>query len=572
MSRNEQENAEFVTGAWEISSYIPFVSNYSLARKYRPQGFDDVIAQEHITRTLRNALLQERLGAAYLFCGVRGTGKTTCARILAKAVNCEKGPTDTPCGLCPSCIEITNGQGMDVLEIDAASNTGVDDVRTLRENVRYLPTRGKRRVFIIDEVHRLSPSAFDALLKTLEEPPIHVLFIFATTEPLKVPDTILSRTQRFDFRRVSVDDLANHLLKIAAAEDLQVQPEAARLLARKGEGSVRDALSLLDHAIAFAGTTVTAVSVGEALGLVDNTLIIRFLSTVAANDSKSSLAIVGTLFKEGVDIEDFLVESVEIIRLLLHSKVNNSMSAELIAHEQSAALLEAVTLGDLVRYAQIMQETKESVDRGIDEHLAMDLLAIRLAELKSTVSLDALLDLLPEQNNRTDSSTSRNSVLADSPSPRVTQSPQSQSPAPVRATATAQPLKATAPVAPPRTENLPEDPWPRLLVAVRKQSPMLSSQLSMAEPRWEGRGLLRLQFPSDQQGAYQWVQRADQSAILTKTIRELFGQGSSWTSDVGEMMPSAPDERSDVQRSPQVQRLLDKVDGDIVSVRRSSQS
>ena len=561
-----------MTGTQSFSSYIRFVSNYSLARKYRPQGFDDVIAQEHITRTLRNALLQERLGAAYLFCGVRGTGKTTCARILAKAVNCEKGPTDTPCGLCASCNEITSGQGMDVLEIDAASNTGVDDVRTLRENVRYLPTRGKRRVFIIDEVHRLSGAAFDALLKTLEEPPSHVLFIFATTEPLKVPDTILSRTQRFDFRRVSVDDLAGHLLKIAAAENLQLQSEAARLIARKGEGSVRDALSLLDHAIAFAGTTITAETVGEALGLVDAALIIRFLRTVVANDSKGSLAIVGTLFKEGVDIEDFLVESVEIIRLLLHSKVNNVVSTELAGHDQAAELFSEVTLGDLVRYAQILQETKESVDRGIDEHLAMDLLAIRLAELKSTVSLDALLDLLPEQNTQNEMVGSRAAVDVDKPVSRASHSAPASSQPPVRSTTTAQPIKSVQPVAAPRMENLPEDPWPRLLVAVRKHSPMLSSQLSMAEPQWEGRGILRLQFPNEQLGAYQWVQRADQSAILTKTIRELFGQGSSWTSEVGESLPSAPDDRTEAQRSPQVLRLLEKVDGEIVSVRKSSQS
>ena len=183
-------------------SYLVF------ARKYRPQQFEDIVGQQHVTRTLVNAITNNRVGSGYLFCGPRGTGKTSTARILARAVNCAAGPTPTPCGKCPACMEITGGNALDVLEIDAASNTGVDDVRTLRENVRYLPTHGRRRIYIIDEVHRLSGAAFDALLKTLEEPPAHVMFIFATTEPLKVPETILSRTQRFDFKRVSVVDLS----------------------------------------------------------------------------------------------------------------------------------------------------------------------------------------------------------------------------------------------------------------------------------------------------------------------------------------------------------------------------
>jgi len=212
------------------------------ARKYRPPTFEDVVAQTHVTRTLQNAIRNNRVGSGYLFCGPRGTGKTTTARLLAKALNCVNGPTPTPCGECPACHDITAGSSLDVLEIDAASNTGVDDMRALRERINLTPAGGKKKIYIIDEVHRLSGAAFDALLKTLEEPPEHVVFIFATTEPIKVPETILSRTQRFDFKRVSTSDLAGHMKNIAGRENIAIEDAALALLARRGDGSVRDSL------------------------------------------------------------------------------------------------------------------------------------------------------------------------------------------------------------------------------------------------------------------------------------------------------------------------------------------
>ncbi len=235
-----------------------------LARKYRPQRFEDLVGQEHVARTLCNAIALQRVHHAFLFTGARGVGKTSAARILAKALCCALGPTATPCGTCEFCREIVGGQSVDVLEIDGASNTGVDDVRTLRESVRYAPAKGKSKVYIIDEVHMLSTSAFNALLKTLEEPPPHVVFIFATTEVHKIPSTIMSRCQRYDFKLVPTARLTDHLSQVLTQEGIAFERDGLRLLARQAAGSVRDGLSLLDQVIAYVGKdTITHQRVAE---------------------------------------------------------------------------------------------------------------------------------------------------------------------------------------------------------------------------------------------------------------------------------------------------------------------
>ncbi len=285
-----------------------------LARKYRPQTFGEMSGQEHVVRTLSNALAHGRLAHAFLFTGPRGVGKTTAARLVAKAVNCEKGPTATPCGTCVACVEITEGRSVDVIEIDAASNNGVDNVRDIVEGVKYRPARDKYKVFVVDEVHMLSTGAFNALLKTLEEPPPHVIFVLATTDVHKVPETIVSRCQRFDFRRLDLRQIVDQLAKVAAAEGMKLSPAALALVARAAEGGMRDALSLLDRVRAACGDEPGDDAVAEALGVVDAAAVARMATALIRRDGAGLLAEVAALYDRGLEMRRAAEELVRFLR------------------------------------------------------------------------------------------------------------------------------------------------------------------------------------------------------------------------------------------------------------------
>ncbi|HSA61150.1 MAG TPA: DNA polymerase III subunit gamma/tau [Nitrospiraceae bacterium] len=291
------------------------------ARKYRPGTFDDVIGQPHVVQTLMNAVSTKRIAHAYLFSGTRGVGKTTVARILAKALNCEQGPTGHPCNTCANCREITQGNSVDVIEIDGASNTSVDDVREIRENVKFTPFRGQYRVYIIDEVHMLSNSAFNALLKTLEEPPAHVVFIFATTEIHKIPATILSRCQHYNFRRIARAEIIERLRHVANQDQLTIEERSFTALARASEGSMRDALSLLDQAIAFGGKTISHADLEVLLGAVPEELVQGIIKAIVTQDSPAALTVLANLLDQGHDLRAFCAEVVEHIRNLLVASV-----------------------------------------------------------------------------------------------------------------------------------------------------------------------------------------------------------------------------------------------------------
>lgn len=291
------------------------------ARKYRPGTFDDVIGQSHVVQTLMNSIATKRIAHAFLFSGTRGVGKTTVARILAKALNCEQGPTGTPCNTCSNCQEITQGTSVDVVEIDGASNTSVDDVREIRENVKFTPFRGQYRVYIIDEVHMLSNSAFNALLKTLEEPPSHVVFIFATTEIHKIPATILSRCQHYNFRRISKAEIVQRLRHVADQDGLTIEDRSLMALARASEGSMRDGLSLLDQIIAFGGNTIRHEDLEALLGAVPQERVRAMVEAVIQQDSAKALQVIAALLDQGHDVRAYCADLVEYVRNMLVAAV-----------------------------------------------------------------------------------------------------------------------------------------------------------------------------------------------------------------------------------------------------------
>ena len=294
------------------------MSYTALYRKYRPSEFEDVKGQEHIVTTLKNQIKADRIGHAYLFCGTRGTGKTTVAKIFAKAVNCEHPVDGSPCGECASCKAIAAGSSMNVIEIDAASNNGVENIRQIREEVSYSPTQGKYKVYIIDEVHMLSIGAFNALLKTLEEPPSYVIFILATTESHKIPITILSRCQKYDFRRISIETISDRLMDLLQQEGVEAEEKAVRYVAKAGDGSMRDALSLLDQCIAFyLGEPLTYDHVLEVLGAVDTEVFSRLLRSILANNVVQAIELLEELIVQGRELGQFVTDFVWYLRNLL---------------------------------------------------------------------------------------------------------------------------------------------------------------------------------------------------------------------------------------------------------------
>ncbi len=334
------------------------------ARKWRPMKFEDVVGQSHVTVTLRNALASGRLAHAYLFSGPRGVGKTTTARLLAKAVNCLHPKDNNPDNECESCVEINEGRSFNVQEIDGASNRSIDDIRNLREAARYAPAKGKYKMYIIDEVHMLTKEAFNALLKTLEEPPPHVLFIFATTEIHKVPATIQSRCQRFDFRRIATGEIVSTLKEIAKAEKLQLDDEALMLIAKKGDGSLRDAQSMFDQVIALCGTVVSHQQILEALNLVDLELFFRVTDLIKAKDPAGGLALVEEIMNRGYDIKEFLSGLSEHFRNILIARTTNStalIEASDVYRKRYAEEAKTFSIADLLRFMRLVTSTESAI-------------------------------------------------------------------------------------------------------------------------------------------------------------------------------------------------------------------
>lgn len=375
-----------------------------LARKWRPQRFDDLVGQEHVSQTLKNAIAADRVHHAFLFTGARGVGKTSAARIFAKALNCQQGPTTEPCGTCPSCTEITASQGIDVFEIDGASNTGVDDIRELRENIRYLPSQSRYKIFIIDEVHMLSINAFNALLKTLEEPPEHAKFIFATTEPHKIPITILSRCQRFDFRKIGLTPLQERLRDIVDQEQVQISAPGLTMIARSGGGSMRDALSTLDQVIAFCGEQVADENLQGLLGLVSRRILLDTLEAIIERDARQVLALVQKVDEHGHSFRQFCRQLVELVRALMILKVAEQ-PGELLDYT-AAELQELRELGapdsleDLQRMLSLLIRSEADLAQSSSPRLTMEMVLVRLASLPAGIDVATLVRKLETLERR----------------------------------------------------------------------------------------------------------------------------------------------------------------------------
>lgn len=442
-----------------------------LARKWRPQRFEDVVGQDHVTTTLRNAIVQGRIAHAFLFSGPRGVGKTTVARLLARALNCEKGPTAEPCGSCGSCTDIAGGNALDVVEIDGASNTGVDNIRDLNEAVRYRPASGRFKIYIIDEVHMLSTAAFNALLKTLEEPPEHVKFIFATTEVNRLPPTVVSRCQRYEFKRIPMPELLARLRQIVTDEKIETTDAALFDLAREADGSMRDAQSLLDQVIVFAGKTIGEAEVRGALGVADRSILHRTTEAILTRDAATCLRAVDELHRYGYEVGQFCRDLVRQLRHLTIAALfgDAAMLTDLPDAEVQETMRQAKLRSgdDLQRLFRVAQAGAEEIRRSMLPTVMLEMTLVKMATMPDAVPVDQLLARLEAMERRlaggsASVGTSRPAPAATSTAgaprppapPRGEVAPSPAPAAPPHAAAPA-PVAAPAPAAPPAREAAP---------------------------------------------------------------------------------------------------------------------
>ena len=473
----------------------------ALYRKYRPQTFDDVVGQENVTQVLKSQLMTGKLSHAYLFTGSRGTGKTTCSKILAKAVNCEHPVDGNPCNQCAACRSIDDGSCTDVLEIDAASNNGVDNVRSLRDDAIYAPATVKKRVYIIDEVHMLSISAFNALLKIIEEPPAHLMFILATTELHKVPATILSRCQRFSFRRISPEDIASRIQYVAYEEGIELDPDAANILARLADGALRDGLSLLDQCASSAGGPLTAERVYQCLGIAGAKKAAELLEAAAHRDTKTALTMLTQQYLEGKDLSALVDELVSLCRDLLVLKIapgsGRAMLSGICTDEEVSRLLPQFTGGELLRLTKLLQQTAAGFQKSANRRIDVELCLVQMCDPSlnlDAVSLNARLTRLEEDLSSGRLRVAAQPLIAEEP----TESSVPDSEPTAQQSAEEAPVSAEEP-----EEELPVGFWADLVTKVKPEVSgpagcyfIRSSDQKMLEPRLHG-GVLELICATD---------------------------------------------------------------------------
>jgi DNA polymerase-3 subunit gamma/tau len=498
-----------------------------IARKYRPQRFRDVVGQEHVTQTLANAITQKRIAHAYLFCGPRGTGKTTIARIFAKCLNCTGGPKVDFADDDPRAQEIADGRALDVLEIDGASNNGVEQVRELRDTCRFAPASGQFKIYIIDEVHMLSAAAFNALLKTLEEPPAHVKFLFATTDPEKVLPTILSRCQRFDLRRIPATLIVGHLQHIAKQEGIQIDEPALHAIARGADGGLRDAESTLDQLISFCGETIAETDVLSMFGLTSRAQILALTGAVIAGDAGTALRELDSLAKQGKDLGRLVSELLNHFRNLLVYRVSNGDLALIEVSEHEAASLQEqaprVPVEGLTRIIEVLADAETRLRDAISKKIVIEVALLNAIEARAAVPIEAVLRQLQQLRSGGNSG-----PAASMPAPAAAPLPQrAATPAPMVMAAAAAPasVSPSAPVPAPARAAAPSADlaslWVSLLEAVGRASPFVRQYLSEAHPVAINGNIFTIGFDPEFAGTLALVDNVKNRTVLQTKLTEL---------------------------------------------------
>ena len=528
------------------------MSHQVIARKFRPQTFAELVGQQHVVRTLENAIRTGRVAHAYIFSGARGVGKTTTARILAKALNCVQGPTPQPCNRCPSCLEIAAGNSLDVLEIDAASNRGIDQVRELREMVRYAPAGGRHKVVILDEAHMLTAEASNALLKTLEEPPENVIFVMATTEPEKLVDTIRSRAQHFHFRALSFAEIVRALEAIAQQEGFAAEAGALAVIARAADGSLRDALSLLEQSLAYCGDRVTEAQVRELLGVVASGILDELTEAVESRSAARALALVHRLLAEGKNLPQFCREAIGHFRNLLLARVCGADS-DLIAaapeeHPRLARAAQAFSEEDLTRFFQILLETEDQVRHKPDPRLHLELGLLRLVQAARLAPLE---EVIAELSGEVAPRASRRSAGA---APAESQRPPAAVSAPATPAVPAMEVRAATAQGVPRGSGVVKS----APAAAAEAPASVSTSLSAAAGPLPGPGA-RLAETSDGLEAAQVAAIKTAIASQQRFLAELVEHASRWEMDNGEVRLFFPTERRALAEMLQARESMEKL-------------
>ncbi len=546
-----------------------------LALKYRPKVFEDLVGQETVTRTLTHAIQQNRIAHAFLFAGVRGVGKTTTARILAKALNCASGPTVRPCGECPACLEIARGSSLDVLEIDGASNNGVAEVRDIIEGSRYAPSRDRFKIYIIDEVHMLSTPAFNALLKTLEEPPPSVKFIFATTEYHKIPDTILSRCQEFEFRTVSRSEIAQQLRRIVEAEGFRASEAALAILARAAEGSLRDGISALDQVIASAGSDIGENEVTEILGLVERQVLRETAQAIVARDTEAILRVVDRLSRSGRDLRFFTSSLMQYLRDVLVTRVAPHASDLLDVPgetEDLEALARELSEEDLVRSLEVLTQAEDGLRLSPEPRFHLEMALLKIAQLRRLASFEELLARFERLASGSAPPPPPTAGPAPAPARRTTTAP---SPPPDAKAETARESDQTPPSDVREARgSLVEQLWDRL----KTGKPMLHALVSRHHKAEVEPDRLRIQFLPEQRVLAEQLREKTLFALLEEQVASVFGKKIVVSVEVAENGAERPAEatpappRSEggleerAKRDPLVKRFVDTFQGEVEDI------